>query len=148
MKTARVRLAARIAAVESFREESERQRLAVARHAAQEAAVDCQVAEFAWCDVASTRADALGVRHDLARYLTWGDLAVEASRIHEQAARQAELAHDHADECASAWAAVKVRADATDERAMKIARAATHDDLERQHAERMDLWLNRWRRPV
>lgn len=148
MKPARVRLAARIAAIEAFREESERQRLAIARRAASDAAAAAEHAERALLEVERARVEALTVRQDVARYLMWGDLAIRACRQHEQAAHAARVANAGADERSSAWAVIKARADATDDRAIRMERAEVDDVEARQAADRMDLWMNRRGRPA
>jgi hypothetical protein len=148
MKPSRVRLAVRVAAIEAFREEGERQRLAIARRAASDADAATECAERTLLEVETARAEALTVRQDVARYLMWGDLAVQAGRQHERAAYAAKLANADADERSAAWAAVKARADATDDRAIRMERAEMDDVETRQAADRMDLWMNRRRRPA
>lgn len=141
MKASRVYLAERIAAIEAFREDGARQHLAAARHACADADADVASTKQVLLEVEAARAEALAVRQDIARYLTWGELAGEASRLHDEACRHATSMHAEADERAGAWAAAKARADATGDRAERMAREASATVESLQGAERLELWL-------
>lgn len=143
MKASRVKLAARMAAIEAFREERERQQLAAARRVATEAADSVVAAEQVLHDIQTERLDALAVRNDVGRYLMWGDLAEQAARVHDRATDASVVAEAAAAVRSDAWATAKVRADATDDRAMRIARDEFSTVESVQQADRMDLWLSR-----
>jgi hypothetical protein len=142
MKASRVRLAERIAAVEAFREEGERQRLATARNASMKAESAAATAKQAWLDAETARAEALAVRRDVAQYLTWTEVAGELRERHEDARLHAEAMRAEADDRSTVWATAKARADATEDRAARMAREAFAMIESLQGAERLELWLN------
>lgn len=148
MRNARVRLAARIAAVEAFREERDRQKLAVARHESTLAEAALTKAELAWRGIEEERAVALAVHHDLARYMLWGDLAAHACDVHALASTKATYADDAATKASQRWADARVRADATQDRAERVERDDASAVDARIFADAMDLWLSRARRPA
>jgi hypothetical protein len=148
MRNARVRLAARIAAVEAFREERDRQKLAVARHESTMADAALTKAELAWRGIEEERAVALAVHHDLARYVLWGDLAAHACDVHALATTKAIHAEEMAAKAAQHWADARVRADATQDRAEHVEREDTAAVDARSFADAVDLWLSRARRPA
>jgi hypothetical protein len=146
MRSARVRLAARIAAIEAFREDRQRQQLAVARHASASAEAELTSAELTWRELEEKRTLALAVHQDLARYVLWGDLSAHACDVHALASAIAAKAEEAATDASLRWADARVRADATDDRAARVDR----DDMSavevRVFADAMDLWLSRTRR--
>ena len=89
------------------------------------------------------RVAALVTHGDLARYLVWGDLAIQASELHEHAVEQLLAAEKVSDTTAKAWAESKARAEATEERAQRIARLELSHIEARESADGMDLWLSR-----
>lgn len=143
MKPARVRLAARIAAIEAFREESERQRLAVARHAATAADAAAARAEQTWLEVEATRSAAIFEHGDVSRYLILGGFASRAVLLHDDATHEAAEAHAAAEAQSGTWAVAKARSDATSDRATRRAVDEMAHTEKREEAERMELWLAR-----
>jgi len=146
MRSSRVRLAARIAAIEAFREERQRQQLAVARHASASASAALTTVELAWRELEEKRAVALAVDHDLARYVLWGDLSTHACEVHAQASTDASKAEEVAVEASLRWVDARVRADATDDRAERVDRDDASVVEARVFADAIDLWLSRSRR--
>jgi hypothetical protein len=146
MKSPRLRLSARMAALEAFREERLRQHLAVAHQDAAAARERQTVAEQDRNGIEHHRSTLLDAHHaDMGRYALYGELAFAAEQRVGQAAVAAVQSEQKVDQTSQAWKEGQARNESMHERAERLMREAIHVDRQKQHADSMDLWLGRRR---
>ncbi|MET4674936.1 MULTISPECIES: hypothetical protein [unclassified Luteibacter] len=143
MKRDRVRLAARMAAIEAFREERERQGLASARLELDRTCQDVARAEHALADIEQRRALALGTRHDVGTWLLYGEIADAAAGERDTAIDLQDAAAIVEGQARQRWADAKATATSTDDRATRLSNLHLTEVAARDASDRIDLWLAR-----
>ncbi|HEY4145283.1 hypothetical protein [Pinirhizobacter sp.] len=143
MSTRRIRLAERMAAMAGFREDNERQALALANEHARQAAEEERRRAAALIAIDLARMHALENSGDLARYALLSQMSWAADHDHHRASSARVDADLKAEQGAQTWAAARSRHEALDDRAEEMNTAYRLDLQTREVADAMDRWLAR-----
>ena len=144
MSRQRADMLARLAALESFREERLRQELAAAHAVAADAARTEAKDEAALLAVEAARTAALHAsRADMARYTLFAMCEDVAAAQLKRSAEASSLARDDLERASEAWAVGRARRDMVRERAEDARHEAKRAVFERTQSDSLDRWLSR-----
>jgi len=142
MKRTRHETLTRLAALESFREEQLRQRLA-ANHASVTAAREQHAKdEQALLAIEAVRQTTIDASHaDMARYMLYAACAEVAAERVERSTAACEHAQAELDNSTAQWVMGRARRDMASERAEQSRREALGEVVGKEMADAMDQWL-------